>query len=1358
MFASTRLIRVVLFLLAMLACLAVNAQKSGANYWGDADGNGIIEIPDLIALNAVVGDPAGDDSLLFQGHPRSRQRQDLDGNGIIEVPDLIILNSWVAGDFSNRPGNPDRLFTEGAAFSVAPGESVTLRAYALSPVAAGGALRTGFGVVFLIDPSSTCASAELLGYDVAGGATFNAWRTPAAYHYTLAPGAPDNSRASVKFRAAGCVLGQTVRVRVYIPSDLESGAFPGRFPQNLEAGIITISILPSGCRQVMSLSISPSSPVVEQGATILFKAVCTLGDASTVDCTSSYCGAGTAWTGSGHLTQLVPSNLVRAQTGFGSGTVTAVLDLGFAPPVSDSEPVTVTDLTAPDTGISSAPPALSASAGASFSFTCSEASCSFECMLDDQPWSGCSSPAAYAALPNGTHTFLVRAKDLAGNIDPTPSSFSWTIDTAAPETKISFFPANPNKQSSATFAFSCSESPCSFECKLDGSTWSTCASPKTYSPLAKAQHTFQVRASDAAGNTDPTPATHTWTITNTLPAVEYGKAPATGNLRVLVLLVNFADTAPTFRASDFQQLLFANAPGSMRDYFQQASYGQLSMTGDVFGWISVSGTHDYYGNSRAGKGATFYPRNLFAMAEEAIDQAYAMGVDFSNYDGNGDSWVDALIIVHQGQGGERSGSMNDIRTTIVPLTSGGPLPRFYNGVKVEYFETVPELAGPGQQMEIGLIAHEFAPFLGMKDDYALFSSTQFGVGNFDLLSYGCWGGDDQTPTQPIYPSPFQKGLAGWLNPLVVNADTILVIPPAETNAYAAKLLFGSDDREYFLVTNQQPIGYDQKIPASGTLVWHVDEKAYLGNAWSATRDGHCTVSSPYFHPMIALEQADGLYELENGLNPGNMGDSFPVGAGFSTLTSPDSYSFRCFPSGVELSVLDSSAAGSRVQARFRRFQTNSSVPQFWLKDYYFEPVAGRSDSDSYPEANEEMRLRARVMNTGVLAQGVSVQAGSTSPYVSVISPNASYPDLLTGDSALNVANIRLRFLPTGCDEAQAVLKLQFSANSGAYSFSRDLRITIGHPALLLVDDDGGERTEDLFTDAFKNGNMFEYSFDTWETAKLGAPTLQHMQNHRAVVWITGPEQTPLNSQELKSIQQYLDSGGVLVLSSAYLLLNPGNAVQTFARNYLGLLDWQDNYFAIQNITGLSLNPVSDGLDLSLLLQSNYIPIFPRNVGLLPGAGALPIFKNNLNIPVMVQHYSAATGAGVIYSSFGIEHLSRNVLYLDSAPVSGLLRRMINAARYQPGQPVVLAAQPWSIQAGTSGVTMTLNGVDLRPDTVFSFPEQGVQIVSQVFNPADRTVRLKVDVQSNAAPGWRKISAQNPGVPAAVYDRYLRLWQ
>jgi len=83
------------------------------------------------------------------------------------------------------------------------------------------------------------------------------------------------------------------------------------------------------------------------------------------------------------------------------------------------------------------PPATSITSGttstsdAGFSFASSEANSTFECRLvgPNQPgaFTPCSSPSAYNNLAAGSYTFSVRAIDRAGNVDPTPPTWSFIV-------------------------------------------------------------------------------------------------------------------------------------------------------------------------------------------------------------------------------------------------------------------------------------------------------------------------------------------------------------------------------------------------------------------------------------------------------------------------------------------------------------------------------------------------------------------------------------------------------------------------------------------------------------------------------------------------------------------------------------------------------------------------------------------------------------------------------------------------------------------------------------------------------------------------------------------------------------------
>jgi len=194
------------------------------------------------------------------------------------------------------------------------------------------------------------------------------------------------------------------------------------------------------------------------------------------------------------------------------------------PPATPTEPTPPGDTTAPTTTISSGPSGTTTATDASVSFASSESGSSFACKLDSGSWTSCTSPKSYSGLGIGEHSFEVRATDAAGNTDASPASRTWTVqspapppDATAPETTISSGPSGPTTATGASVSFGSSESGSSFACKLDSGAWVSCTSPKSYSGLSLGEHTFSVRATDAAGNTDATPASRSWTVQSTEP-------------------------------------------------------------------------------------------------------------------------------------------------------------------------------------------------------------------------------------------------------------------------------------------------------------------------------------------------------------------------------------------------------------------------------------------------------------------------------------------------------------------------------------------------------------------------------------------------------------------------------------------------------------------------------------------------------------------------------------------------------------------------------------------------------------------------------------------------------------------------
>jgi hypothetical protein len=86
----------------------------------------------------------------------------------------------------------------------------------------------------------------------------------------------------------------------------------------------------------------------------------------------------------------------------------------------------------------------------------------------------------------------------------------YTIPDTPPDTTITGGPGDTT-ETTVVFFFSASET-ASFMCRLDAGPWEACGSPRTYSGLSLGPHRFEVTSVDAAGNSDPTPAEHSWQV------------------------------------------------------------------------------------------------------------------------------------------------------------------------------------------------------------------------------------------------------------------------------------------------------------------------------------------------------------------------------------------------------------------------------------------------------------------------------------------------------------------------------------------------------------------------------------------------------------------------------------------------------------------------------------------------------------------------------------------------------------------------------------------------------------------------------------------------------------------------------
>jgi VCBS repeat protein/Big-like domain-containing protein len=88
-----------------------------------------------------------------------------------------------------------------------------------------------------------------------------------------------------------------------------------------------------------------------------------------------------------------------------------------------------------------------------------------------------------------------------------------------PETTLDSGPAGLTNDSTPTFTFSSNDSSSTFQCRINSGAFASCSAPHTRSVLPDGDYTFEVRATDDAGRTDPTPAGRLFTIDTVPPTI-----------------------------------------------------------------------------------------------------------------------------------------------------------------------------------------------------------------------------------------------------------------------------------------------------------------------------------------------------------------------------------------------------------------------------------------------------------------------------------------------------------------------------------------------------------------------------------------------------------------------------------------------------------------------------------------------------------------------------------------------------------------------------------------------------------------------------------------------------------------------
>ena len=130
------------------------------------------------------------------------------------------------------------------------------------------------------------------------------------------------------------------------------------------------------------------------------------------------------------------------------------------------------------------------------------------------PYVACTSPDGYTGLAVGPHTFAVRATDASGNIDGPGGATPGRSTARRRRRRSTTQPAALTSSGTARLRVRRQRRArrATLPVPLDAGALGRVRVPKTYANLPAGPHTFSVRAIDAAGNVDPSPASYSWTV------------------------------------------------------------------------------------------------------------------------------------------------------------------------------------------------------------------------------------------------------------------------------------------------------------------------------------------------------------------------------------------------------------------------------------------------------------------------------------------------------------------------------------------------------------------------------------------------------------------------------------------------------------------------------------------------------------------------------------------------------------------------------------------------------------------------------------------------------------------------------
>ncbi|MBE0366041.1 hypothetical protein PULV_b0771 [Pseudoalteromonas ulvae UL12] len=493
--------------------------------------------------------------------------------------------------------------------------------------------------------------------------------------------------------------------------------------------------------------------------------------------------------------------------------------------------------------------------------------------------------------------------------------------------------------------------------------------------------------------------------------------PTTGTVKTFTLLIDFSDApAPSHQSKEvlYNHIYGEGLPErypyeSLKNFYQRSSYDQLTITGDVVGWYRLSKPRAEQDDARE-------------MIKEALTALEQQGHDFSQYDNDGDGYIDYFSVVWTGEIGEWSSlwwgwqsSFNEPEYTL----SGKQLAAF----------SWQWLSGNNATDEFDplTLIHETGHGLGLPDfyDYDDTVGPQGGTGGLDMMDATL--GDH---------GAFSKFMLGWITPQVVGSSShdIELAPSSQSKdalIIMPNLTLNDALSEYYVVQHRDRQGNDSHMYNTGLLIWHVDAKA---NEYGFSNNNSYTEQK-----LIRLVEADGLEEIEQLLGA-DADDYFQTGQTFASGTTPSSLGYQAATESVSISSMVITEQSSKIKAEI------SSLPVFSVLGITEQQII-RQTQPITVQSELDLAKVALYINGELIQEDNNAPFEFSLPYSGLTSgENQVQVNVYTHAQTMNVAQLTVYQFPT--EAIPLVVSLQ--SRESALAISQTL-LQLGYNSLSLTD-------------------------------------------------------------------------------------------------------------------------------------------------------------------------------------------------------------------------------------------------------------------------------------------------------------------